>query len=116
VNTVKDAPRNQKKFQFLSCIVHVFVTTTSSRLQIKYILLTLKMVIVITPMLCKTEPQKKLPWAHFLCLHSQPPPWLLPHDTAALLITVYQFKASLPTLFFAHLPAMKPFSIDISVK
>jgi hypothetical protein len=47
---------------------------------------------------------------------SQPPPWLLPHDTAALLITVYQFKASLSTLLFAHLHAMKPFSIDISVK
>jgi hypothetical protein len=47
---------------------------------------------------------------------SQPPSWLLPHDTAALLITVHQFKASLSTLFFAHLPAMKPFSIDISVK
>jgi hypothetical protein len=59
------------KFQFLSCIVHVFVSTTSSRLQIKYILLTLEMVIVITPMFCKTEPQKKLPRAHFLCLQRQ---------------------------------------------
>jgi hypothetical protein len=53
------------KFQFLSCVVHVFVSTTSSRLQIKYILLTLKMVIVITPMLCKREPQKQVTLSTF---------------------------------------------------